>query len=833
MKAGSKYPLRPTKSTDEKTNALKIIEQDMQRQRLSTQDPDEDGNEDDEEKVKLQERPFDWKPTPEALAEARYRRIVQENALRESIENTPKILDLDTLVKAIQPSNHVPVQQRAQPPALQLTLDKDNKTKRDPLTLYLTNDPCLDFCFKHVNERLSIIPRDKDILKNIFFTPTPKDSSEFNFEIASHLLCSRKICFSSGLNIYFYNEELRLFEPIRNPTGLVLLLTNLFKLIRLYMQNIMKTFVFELKPMLDEKTFGMGNKTLTLIYDNINKFDRHSIVTSQMCTNVYSLITNMMTRKEFRAVALIPWLHEGGVPGHLPTADGQVVVLKTFQIKPRDQFDAFTTDCDMLSMQYTAAEIIAEYSNLCKYKDKQDILDNYICLFIKTLKEIANDDSLTLDQILFLFATVIGECAKVLWHFYSPWTDSGKTLISKLIKMVLGSKCASQDFSLISSKSAIHQTAKSHIREKLAVILDESDKADKWDYNLQELQIMTSGCGTIISGRVAKSEYMFEFMLTSSLIKFSNYKDFNPPFRQVVIALKSGFCESVDGPYHRTWYKDAVTMEELKDDLNPSIHPHAIKKINRNLLNEFTREEKLKMLCVCIFYAQMRITNPELYESCLLTAATSYNSMSSSLYDFMNCEIYCTDKERRNKDGGTYIAPDSGKEELIPRQNPYIFSPETDTPDSKLVKFADYYRTYCAFVLRNLPGERPLGKTNFKQQLETANLLTPEGDRVRFLADQPTSLPELGDVLEQNYETLIDTPEYRYKISDGIKRSEFHEAIKTKIRTDNIKRVQEGLQKLNIPTSKNIESWIFEFKREWIKGSGKSDTRYYHVRRKL
>lgn len=759
----------------------------------------------------------------------------QQQYIQPSYDDIPPL--------TLSPNNNVNVNG----PPLVLTLNNvpvttPSQEQNTALNLYKPSyDEDLNFFRNEVYEDMNLQPSHKHLCDIMLFGETTVSSRDINRVIAEYLLDEKNICSDICYQLYHWDKKEALFHIVNEPADIEYQIIILLNSVDYFYKNIIalqnlwsvqhpEVYGSEIRDKI-YKTLSTNYKKICRCTDDISK---------SRCESICRHIIRLLKTSDYKD-NVIEYLAEGGRPLFIPFKDNTVIYigpddegLEQGSFYERIQYHAFTDKClTLLSMKFIHEEVLSHGALLKIYlEENEDKTIIYDSMFLKLIDDLANGDEFVKKQLFYFFGTInSGFTGKYFWHLYTPWQNAGKTALFNLIKYLLGEYAGFHPFSLVTGKAdAIHQSAMGSTMGERATIMDETGENEDFKYNEEVVKKYTGGADEELSGRFAGATKgkNFLFKTTTQLIKASNRRDTVPVPRLVVIEFKSGFTEDINEEiHHDSWYRDQVTKEELLDGLNK---PGAIKLadpfFSKRIKNN--RKESLKFLCICIYYAIFRFKHKEEYNKVLKASSDPKNHLPSTIFEFMNCEVYCSEADRLNTDARDDL---NG---LAARQNPYIYPVDATTPVSKWVTVAAYYRTYCAYVLRNKPGVKPVSHSKFVLQLQIVSLLSDAQDRVKFLAKPPALHPELRELLEANFEPLQDTYHKKYFINEGLPRSAVHEAIINKVREINTKREAEGKEKFHVPNAQNILSWITEFKRDWIKGSGKSgNLKYYHVKQKI
>lgn len=753
------------------------------------------------------------------------------------------------------------------------------------IDLYIRDGPEALMTFRgDVYAKVNVSEPVQRLLDGLFFKEQVLERY-LNERLACFLLESKQIFADSLKNLYFWHNDHKLFTPLLLPINLSIYIGSVIDrcIIRYY-----HTFMIDLELFSKTDPYYQGPNR-NVIYDTLSAnyqaiFGLTKNITLVRCSAIFYRIKELLLLDEFKDNT-VNWLTEEGAPLFVPTKDGQVIYigpnrpgLQLGMPYDRTSCHAFTTRCKtMLSMQYTYQEIEDEVIKLTTALNSDDTddcmesedIDDYLedldydyseysynnslyyeeepeeepepekeykevkyeSKFGKLIHDIANDDDTVILQLYFFFGTILGGySSKKVWHIYTQWKHSGKTALTKLIEYLLGSYTGFSPMALIIGKAdAIHQSALGFTCGRRITIIDEAGRAEEYKINTELLKKISGG-ETTLTGRMAgPNQPEFKFGLTSELLILSNNRFYKHVDRLLEIQLKSAFTTDLNAEQHdESWYRDKVTKEELLDELKV---PGAIKQAKEFFYEEIinNKEESLKFLALSIYYAAQRFNDPAGYDKLTKVSENNGSQIPPTLYDFMNCEIYCTENERKTVSNVRYDSLNG----LPERENPYIYSVDDDTPLIKWVTSHNYYTTYCTYVLKHCNGTTPLSLQTFKEELRLLGLLDSDGYRVKFLANAPSTQADFRDILESNFEYL-DSGRKKYHINQGITRSDVHKAVIAKVKEQNIIRVAQGLEKFNKVTAQNILSWITEFKSEWIKSSSRSGThKYYHVKQKV
>jgi len=690
---------------------------------------------------------------------------------------------------------------------------------------------------KSINPLLKEIPLYViTLIESIYFSNKPKISQFLCSDLAIYLISSGIIKYSDQGYIYLYDDEIKLYTPVHTAGALTPIITKISYQVCEYYSAM--TYYITNDPC--ELTNHLYDEVLI---PNNGKFLSNVRSPGNVLPNA---IFSHLTYYYSKATPIL-WLHEEGHPGFLPTKDGNVIEIDdedgNINYKPRDHTHAFVEGCSLLSMKYTQEEIKKAVDDI-KQTDRKEALKHN--KFINLIKDIANNDTKVYKQLMYLFGIILsGNPIKALPCLYSSWTDSGKSTITKLQKYLLGNKAQSFDHGLISGNlQKVHQTEKMRLRGLWLAILDETAKTEKFQYNDKDLQILTSGFGVEIGGRLANSPEICSHKNTTTIQECSNYIG-GQPFRKYRIEFKSGYCNNLLGPYPSRWYKNQVS-QELKDEL---MQDGAIKLKNPTILNEimYDRDESLYMLAWCIYYANLRFKNPKEIDDLIINEDVMEDDGPASLISFMALRDFATkvtiddflppknDSKSELEEFTPYINTKGTnlllKDKAQPNQfhNPYTYSAPDQTPSKYLVQFKDYYDKYRQYCTTYLQDTKPITKHTMKEYLKDKNLLRGT-DRVKFLTALSIDIQLLGPVLDDFYEILDeDMP-----ISSGLYKAAVHEDIAKYIRmqTTAVQKKDPKFIGWYVPTPDDILAWIIRNRPTFIKGSGTSSGRsYYHVKR--
>jgi hypothetical protein len=747
-------------------------------------------------------------------------------------------------------------------PPLTLSLNTNNvitpKEESKELNLYIkpVNEIIIEFrheIFKAMNMPDGSDDNLKCFIINVLFQEEVVTSRHINACIARYWLNNLSICADTSYQLYKWDEKETLFHKINEPTELEPLLSKTIDNINVLYQTIM----MEKESLSKRDPYYTGDNGMLLhniLSSNYKKICRITDdITKSRCDSIYRNIISLLKTIDFKE-NIIEYLAEGGRPLFIPFKDNKVLYIgpnndkyETMVVYVRKVNHAFTDKCrNMLSMNYNYIDFHQEYEAYIDFLEADDEsypykymnYDDYIrfngnfnsdypyykSIFLQIIGDLANGNNFTKRQFYYFFGTIIsGWAGKYFWHFYSPWQNAGKTALFELMSHLLGDYAGKHPLALITGKSdAIHQSALGSTMGERVTIIDETGDNDTFKYNEEVIKKFTGGPDEELTGRFsgASNGKTFKFKVTTQLVKASNNLDSIPVPRLVVVEFKSGFTENPDENLHNTsWYKSEI--RESSNLLEGLKAEGAIKQADPRFMNHLkgNKLESLKFLTICIFHAVLRFSCSDDYNEVMKLSLSVKSHTPSTIQEFMNCETYGTEEDNAV--------------ELEARQNPYNNPVEANTPLSKWVTLALYYRTYCAWVLRNKPGVHPVNHSKFTIHLKLLGLLSEGDDRVKFLAKPPPFYANLKSLLEDNYELLQDSYNKIYFINEGMLRSIVHEQIINKVIESNKQREIDKKEPYHVPDAQNILSWITERKRDWIKGTGKSGNyKYYHIRRK-
>ncbi|MFA9289384.1 MAG: hypothetical protein ACEQSA_05925 [Weeksellaceae bacterium] len=644
-----------------------------------------------------------------------------------------------------------------------------------------------------------------DVLEN--GTVFPLTETRFNEVITSYMLMTKIICFDSNHKIYFWVGMRYLFTLIDKPEYLLVFLSEMVQFIGMQLSIIDNTLrkIFSM-PQVGRGGHDFYANYLTHLHQNLTSFRTLTkSITQTMMKNIY---TSLLTSGQIRCQDnTIEYLNEKGRPKYLPMKDNYVYNLTSKQFEVRQPYHAFLTSCDMLSTQFTMAEL-------------KWALDNYDVnaknLFKDIISSICNDDPLLIKKIKFILGCCLsGTPAKALIIIYSRHTNSGKTILSKIVFILLGNKAEAFDNGLvIDNGKSTHETNKACLTGLWAACVDELPQ----DYTFsKDIQLYTSGAKNKIGARRAHMSYKELSLLLANILVFTNYPS-DESFRCVVVTLPCGFCSNPEnGPYPKSWViskdanGDSVLLEELRK-------PGVIRKQIHDLENqlEYNHYEKLMMLVEVIKAAEERIETPDMASEQLISDTVVRSGLPVTIESFL---AVSPDDE--------YVVQNTKV-----RLNPYLDVADNRTNKKSLATISQYYESYRQFVKQRFDC-RPSSKVVVTRVLNDLGFIEDK-DRTRFVHYNDHSVRKqmgITGIINLFYQPLLDTA----AISDGINKKDVHEKIFNYIVDFNKRIERKEIQEEGLyyePTISFIKDYIERIHPEYIKGKdGKSGNHnYYHLR---
>lgn len=650
--------------------------------------------------------------------------------------------------------------------------------------------------------------------------PFPLDKDTLYTVLCEDLLDRKIICYDSAGGIYIWNPFTCLFKHVPKGESFQEYMKEHIMKIRMLFNNIISTlnegYSGELAQFLpDMKHLQINNATF-------NKITGHT--TSETAKHMFNSLKSLKYKYPDNQ---IEWLMEQGKPGYLPFKDNKVLNLRTVEtiecpnviwnrtcvieapheqcnsckivpqphipcsqciyhlgFEDRRQEHAFCDNISLLTRMFTSEEFTKAYigwkrTNVNKF---QEIIWN-----------MSNGDADTFRRIMHVFGvSLTGTPDKRLWCLYSGWTDSGKSLIGKLLKLLLGNKCKSSDHSLISGPdNTCHQSLKVSLKSYWLTIMDETDETI--DYKIKEVQILTGGDEEEIAGRKAGAEDPIEYKLTCSLLEMSNYIA-GTTFRKCIIALLCGFCSDPNDPesYPESWWANKEARELINDLDKPGVKKVTEPNLFRTI--KYSTELKLQLVIISVFYALDSIQNQAANDKIFRSAVAVSNGISPTLQKFID-----------NKE-----------------DNPFQQRGNETTKLSDLVKIYEYYAEYMKFTTKS--GDMKLKMKNVKLQLGKMNLMRDE-THTEFL----TSIGK-ASLIKFPYEDVIKShwmklPEGS-SIEMGVEAPYFHTWILAYIDFVNNNMPVNWTKKFFKPKTTEIIDYMVE--NDYRNRSGKGKTSYHY-----
>lgn len=549
--------------------------------------------------------------------------------------------------------------------------------------------------------------------------PYPLDKDTLYTVLCEDLLDRKIICYDTENGIYIWNPVTCLFKHVNKPESFQEYMKEHIMKIRMLLNNIVSTlnvtYTGEFEQFKDEL------KHLVINNNTFNKITGHT--TSETAKHMFNSLRSLKSKYPDNQ---IEWLIEQGKPGYLPFSDNKVLNLRVLEkiecpnivwnrvcvvvapheqcnscnmvsqphnpcpqcvyhlgFEDRKQEHAFCDNISLLTRRFTSEEFMKGYNKWRKTSANkfQDIMWN-----------LSNGDVDTFRSIMHVFGvSLTGTPDKRLWCLYSAWHNSGKSLIGKLLKLLLGSKCKSSDHSLISgADNKCHQTEKVSLITFWLTIMDETEET--FDYKLKEVQLLTGGDETEVAGRKARADETKEGKLTTTLLEMSNYISGNTA-RKCIIALLCGFCSDPNDPdsYPESWWANKDARELIKDldkpDVKKTMQPNLFRDI------KYSIELKLQLVIISVFHALDSIQNQAANDKIFRSAVAISNGISPTLQKFIDSKEVDMFKQRDNESS---LASD-------------------------LVNIREYYMEYVKFTVKS--GDMKLSMKNVKLQLGKMNLM--------------------------------------------------------------------------------------------------------------
>lgn len=625
------------------------------------------------------------------------------------------------------------------------------------------------------------------ISPSISFNIYPLSERYFVSQISRYLVSEKFVCFDTAHQVYTLDVNNALFTRILKPGQLDTYISHFVDLINNSMNLIFHTMTTLFSSRRHFNRIGRAVaqetlKTLNIFWKNRTEFQR---ITKSISVKVMGNIFNNLSSlgiQEFQESNTIKFLSEGGLPGYIPFRNKWVYNLAGRKFEPREPYHAFTSDSKMLSMEYTKEEVepwigipYTYYYNVdnVRYQATGYKWRYFNCLFDEVLSSIANDNLEIMIKLQFFIGCCLsGTPTKAIFFFYSRHFDSGKSLVGKLVRFLLGSMAESADCGLIIDTGArtSHQSEKSFIHGLWAVFIDEMPP--EYVFN-KDVQLITSGEANEIASRAAFGTVKLRSLLTATIGALTNYLTLKS-MRGVVIPFPTGFSpDPENGPWHPTWMKNQRTQElihELK-------LPGAIRQKDPQMYTKITNDsrERFFFLIRCIQFAEERIHRDMEMCKSLIVVNEKFNDLPVTIECFFN----------------------AAEDERDAALNPYTQqADETDKnlKTDNLVKFAEYYQSYEKFVRNVFPTDiRAVGRDKFRQVLEDKELLLYGTDRVKFYL--PTVAKGLNKAnFQELFPRLFAPLPDDAATSQGIKMEVYYTTIE-----EALKKANEQIEKQTYP----------------------------------
>lgn len=636
----------------------------------------------------------------------------------------------------------------------------------------------------------------------------PLTELRFNEVFSDYLLMTKYICFDSNHKVYFWVSGVFLFTHVEKPEVLSVFMSELFQ----YVGKQLSIIEHALSKVFIAK--GITSNQAKFYMDHLQILDKNL----KSYQNLTKKISQPMMKDIFVSLStlghikykenIIEFLNEKGRPKYLPMKDGWVYNLTTKQFEVRQPYHAFLTSCNMLSTQFTKDELQWALDN---YKPENQNLFKWI------ISTICNDDPVLIKKINYILGCALsGTPPKALIIIYSRHTNSGKTLLAKIIFMLLGNKAEAFDNGLvIDTGKKSHETEKALLAGLWAAIVDELPQEYTFS---KDIQLYTSGAKNKIGARKAHMSYKELSLLLALIMVFTNYPSMES-FRCVVVSLPCGFCHNpTTGPYPKSWIvrRDAngepILLEELR---KPGVIRQQVDGLEERL--EYDHYEKLMMLVEVIKAAEWRIEMPEAASEQLVSDMPERSGIPVSIEAFLNLtpeDIYVV-------------------QNTTVRLNPYLDVADNRTPKKSLVSVSQYYESYRQFVKQRFDC-RASSKLVLTRVLNDLGFMEDK-DRTKFVRhDDPCVRRkiDLTKIISLIYQPLLIGED----INKGVIKSEVHNKI-----YDNIVEFNKRIEKGEIsgerelyyePTISFIKGYIEKEHPDYIQGKdGKSGNHnYYHLR---
>lgn len=625
--------------------------------------------------------------------------------------------------------------------------------------------------------------------------------------IVDYMLLGKFICFDSNHKMYYWVAFNSLFTLIEKPEFLYVFLSELTQHLSAQISKIDNTLRSIFTGHIQQGLKNFYNNYLSYLVENLNSY--HALTKKISQSMIKDIHVSLSTQGHIKYKEnIIEFLNEKGRPKYLPMKDGWVYNLTTKQFEVRQPYHAFLTSCNMLSTQFTKDEL--EWA-LKYYKEDNQNLFKWI------ISTICNDDPILIKKINYILGCALsGTPPKALIIIYSRHTNSGKTLLAKIIFMLLGNKAEAFDNGLvIDTGKKSHETEKALLAGLWAAIVDELPQEYTFS---KDIQLYTSGAKNKIGARKAHMSYKELSLLLALIMVFTNYPSMES-FRCVVVSLPCGFCHNpTTGPYPKSWIvrRDAngepILLEELR---KPGVIRQQVDGLEERL--EYDHYEKLMMLVEVIKAAEWRIEMPEAASEQLVSDMPERSGIPVSIEAFLNLtpeDIYVV-------------------QNTTVRLNPYLDVADNRTPKKSLVSVSQYYESYRQFVKQRFDC-RASSKLVLTRVLNDLGFMEDK-DRTRFVKhDDPCvrrKMPISG-IIKLIYQPLLITED----INKGVIKSEVHNKICNYI-VDFNKRIEKGEEPgerelYYEPTISFIKSYIEKEHPDYIQGKdGKSGNHnYYHLR---